>query len=201
MYSASILIGARWNFSLPSLSPGYDDVLERAKHLDLTALAQVHDRYYPEIYRYVRYRLDGEQIVEDIASEVFLRLLDALHKKRGPTQNLRGWLFGTASNLVNDFLRHQYARPTEEIDLHENTLVQPEGLETSVENAWQVETVRIAIRRLTLEQQHVLTLRFADDLSLEETALIIGKSVTAVKALQFRALASLRKLLSDQEEQ
>ena len=200
MYSASILIGARWNYSLPSLTPGHDDVLERARRLDLTALAQVHDRYYPEIYRYVRYRLDSEQVVEDIASEVFLRLLDALHKKRGPNQNLRGWLYGTASNLVNDFLRRQYARPTEEIEGYEETLIHPEALETTVENAWQIEYVRKAIRRLTLEQQHVLTLRFADDLSLEETSQIIGKSVTAVKALQFRALAALRKLLSDSEE-
>ena len=51
-----------------------------------------------------------------------------------------------------------------------------------------------------MEQQHVLALRFSEERSLDETARIIGKSVTAVKALQFRALASLRRLLREDKE-
>lgn len=57
------------------------------------------------------------------------------------------------------------------------------------------QEVRRAIQKLTNEQQHVLALRFADQRSLDETAKIIGKSVSAIKALQFRALVSLRRYL------
>lgn len=177
----------------PYMQP--EDTLSRARQLDTSTLGQIHDQYYPEVFRYVRYRLDDEQACEDIAAEVFLRLLDALHRKRGPKSNLPGWLFATASNMVNDHFRKQYAR--KEASLEEDLLKlagdnQPEEM---MEEASLHNQVRRAISQLTLEQQHVLGLRFAGEHSLEETANIMGKSVVAVKALQFRAVASLKRLL------
>lgn len=171
-----------------------EDTLVRAQRLDQATLARIHDRYFPEIYRYVRYRLDDERVVEDISSEVFLRLLDALHKSRGPTDNLRGWLFGTASNLVNDHLRQRYARKVEPLEAHHAAPPEnhPEGM---AEEVWLHIELRQAYLELTPEQQNVLALRFSQERSLEETATIMGKTVTAVKALQFRAVAALRRLL------
>jgi len=171
-----------------------EDILVRARRLEPAALAEIHDRYFVEIYRYVRYRLGEEQLCEDITGEVFLRMLDALHKKRGPETNFRGWLYGTASNLVNDHLRARYAQRLEALENHDQA---SDGRhpEHSYEVAWQQEQVRQGLQELTPEQQHVLALRFAEDRSLEQTAKIVGKSITAVKALQFRALASLRRIL------
>jgi RNA polymerase sigma-70 factor (ECF subfamily) len=191
--------GPPWNRELTLFEIELDDTLRRARNLDANALAQIHDQYYPEIYRYVRYRLDNEQVCEDITSEVFLRLLDALHQNRGPNQSVRGWLFGTASNLVNDHLRHHYARPVEGLEEHSETghSAGSDTPEQFLEDSFQRQAVRRAFQKLTGEQQHVLALRFADERSLDETAKIIGKSVSAVKALQFRALASLRRHLDE----
>jgi RNA polymerase sigma-70 factor, ECF subfamily len=172
-----------------------EDTLIGARRLDPAVLTQIHDRYYPEIYRYVRYRLDDERVCEDIASEVFLRFLDALHRRRGPEQNLRGWLFGTASNLVNDHLRNRYTRKTERLDDHQN-IFDDKHPEHTAEISWQEDQLRLAIQELTPEQQHVLALRFADERSIEETAGLMGKTITAIKALQFRAIASLRRVLN-----
>jgi RNA polymerase sigma-70 factor (ECF subfamily) len=169
--------------------------------MDANALAQIHDHFYPEVYRYVRFRLQHEQICEDITADVFLRLLDALNRRGGPDHNLRGWLFATASNLVNDHFRRHYTRPTDNLDGHEDHPDQAPNPESAVEQRWEQEMLRQAIGQLTPEQQHVLALRFTDDHSLDETAKIVGKSVNAVKALQFRALASLRRLLSDEEKE
>lgn len=174
-----------------------EDLLVRAQKLDSSALAEIHDRYYPDVYRYVRYRLYDEQVCEDISAEVFLRLLDALHKKRGPEHNLRGWLFGTASNLVNDHLRTRYARKVEILDVDDNDLVESEHPEESYEEDWMQQQVRLALQELTPEQQHVLALRFSGEHSLDDTANLMGKSVTAVKGLQFRAIASLRRLVEE----
>jgi RNA polymerase sigma-70 factor (ECF subfamily) len=174
-----------------------EDLLGRAQRLDAEALGEIHDRHYPEVYRYICFRLADEHACEDITAEVFLRLLDALHKKRGPTQNLRGWLFGTASNLVNDHLRTRYARRVDSLDAEE---IEPQDeihLEHSYEEDWMQQQVSEALLGLTPEQQHVLTLRFSDERSIDETASIMGKSVTAVKALQFRAVATLRRLLEE----
>ena len=171
-----------------------DDTLTRVRRLDLATLAQIHDRHYPDVFRYVRYRLGEEVVSEDIASEVFMRLLDALHKQAGPTKDLRSWLIGTASNLVNDHLRLQYSRKTETIE-NDDDMVAPDNPEKSLDILLQNQQLRQAIRKLTPEQQDVLALRFVEDFSLEQTAAQLRKSINAVKALQFRAIEALKRLL------
>jgi RNA polymerase sigma-70 factor (ECF subfamily) len=100
---------------------------------------------------------------------------------------------GTAAHLVNDHYRRAYSRPTEELseNLHSDT----PDVSTLAEHSERQTDVRRAMRRLTAEQQHVLSLRFGSELSLEETAQLMDRSVNAVKALQFRALAGLRREL------
>ncbi|MBI4929058.1 MAG: sigma-70 family RNA polymerase sigma factor [Anaerolineae bacterium] len=171
-----------------------DNLLARAQALEPAALSQIHTEYYPAIYRYVAYRLNDEQLVEDVAGEVFLRLLDALHNRLRPVRDIRAWLFGTASHLVNDSLRNKYRKPLETLDDHESIPV-GETPEHIAEFNERSAAVRVAITALTEDQQQVLTLRFAMDYSIEETAKIMGKSIGAVKTLQFRALGSLRRYL------
>jgi RNA polymerase sigma-70 factor, ECF subfamily len=161
-------------------------------------LAEIHDQFYPVVYRYVRYRLDDEAACEDIAGEVFLRLVDALHRQRSPIQNPRGWLLGTASHLVNDHLRARYHHPL--TPLEDEEMVDSGRPEDEFERSFAHQTVRDAIQRLTDEQQHVLALRFADERSLEETARLMGKTIGAIKTLQFRALGSLRRILAMKEK-
>ncbi len=176
-----------WNIMDPELE------LVQVTNPDPQTLALIHDKLYPVVYRYVRFRLDDEQICEDITSEVFLRLLDTLNKRNHSIKNLRGWLLGTASHLINDHLRLRYARPIETLEeYHADDGPDPEEAAFS---SWQRIQVRAAMQKLTLEQQHVLALRFSEERSLEETARLMDKTIGAVKTLQFRALAGLRQLL------
>jgi len=89
--------------------------LENLRELDPETITEVHNHYFPEIYRYARYRLGDSSAAEDVAGEVFVRLLEALHSGRGPSKSLRGWIFGTASNLVNDTFRRVYKHEIEEL--------------------------------------------------------------------------------------
>ena len=170
--------------------------LDGLKNLDAQAIGATYDRYFPDIYRYVYYRLSDEQVAEDISSDVFVRLLEAVKKGRGPQTNIKGWLLGTASHAVADYLRQSYKRPTE---------VLPEGtpddsvptLSDEIDHRDQVDAVRAAYAQLTPDQQNVLALRFGDGYSLEETAQIMKKNVNAIKALQFRALAALQRNTGD----
>lgn len=176
-----------------------EQTLARARQKDPNALTAIHDRYYPVIYRYVRYRMGDDPVCEDITAEVFLRLIGALHRNIGPERDLRAWLLGTASHLVNDHLRAKYRQRLSHLDGHEpDAGLSPED---SVERAWQRQEVRSAFLALTVDQQHVLALRFAEEYSLEETAQIMGKTIGAVKTLQFRALAALRRLLEEKSKQ
>jgi RNA polymerase sigma-70 factor (ECF subfamily) len=173
-------------------NPVTDDttLLERARHLDARALTQIHDQYYPELYRFALYRTDDPETAQDIAGEVFLRLLDALHAGRAPQTSLRGWLFGVAAHLVADHFRRA---PTVPLDEELTAGVSPSG---EAEERLQKQAVRRALQQLTHEQQDVLGLRFGDGFSIEKTAEALGKSVMAVKALQFRAVEALRRALT-----
>ena len=89
--------------------------LKKLRELDPETITEIHNRYFPEIYRYCRYRLGDPDTAEDVAGEVFVRLLESLHKGRGPSKSLRGWFFGTASNLINDTYRRRYRLKVEQI--------------------------------------------------------------------------------------
>ena len=171
----------------------YDErhALDGLQKLDSQAIGAIYDKYFTEVYRYVRYRLNDDTAAEDIASDVFVRLLEAAQKKQGPQSSLKGWLIATASNAVNDHLRRQYRRPVEALSDS-----MPDGgpsVHFQVDAREQNRMVQTAYAQLTPEQQHVLALRFGQGYSLEETATHLKKNVNAVKALQFRALAALQR--------
>jgi RNA polymerase sigma-70 factor, ECF subfamily len=172
----------------PDLTLGQSDKLTSQQ------LAEIHDRFYPIVFRYVRYRLDDVQVCEDITSETFLIFLDVLQKRDRSIKNVRAWLMGTASNLINDYLRNTYKRPSDNID--EREIPDHHTPEDAAELAWQQQAIRKALVDLTTEQQNVLALRFSGEHSIEETATLMGKSVGAVKTLQFRALTALKEILN-----
>ena len=170
-------------------------MMDRLKKLDHQAIGDVYDRFFSEVFRYVRYRINDDTVAEDIASDVFVRLLEALQKKRGPQTNLKGWLITTASHVVNDHLRRQYRRPTESLSDHIPD--EKSNVRMEVDLREKNRAVQTAYTQLTTEQQHVLALRFGQGYSLEETASYMKKKVNAVKALQFRALSSLQRLIGE----
>jgi len=171
-----------------------DELLARAKKLDQQALSTLHDQLYPQVYRYICYRMDDPMACEDIASEVFLRLLDVLKRKGASIHSIRAWLFGTANHLVQDHYRRKYRRRVDNIENH-HSLPSAQSPEQEADQAFTRSEVREALRKLTPDQQHVIALRFSQELSLEETAQVMGKSVNAVKVLQYRAITALRRRL------
>ena len=171
-------------------------ILEGLKNLDSQVISIIYDRYFEDVYRFVYYRLNDEQVAEDVSSDVFVRLLEAVKERRGPQTNLKGWLLGTASHVVSDHLRQVYQHPTKELsDILLNGLFSP--LPDEVDHREMVRSFRLAYSHLTLEQQNVLALRFGTCCSLVETARIMQKNVNAVKALQFRALAALQRKVGE----
>ena len=171
------------------------DALKGLRDLDSQSIGVVYDKYFSEVYRYVRYRVNDDEVAEDIASDVFVRLLEALQKRQGPQTNLKGWLISTASNAVNDHFRRHYRRPVEA--LSEAMPDTNTNIHAEVDLRLQNRAVQSAYTQLTPEQQHVLALRFGQGYSLEETALHMMKNVNAVKALQFRALNALQRLIGE----
>ena len=170
--------------------------------LDPQAITAIHNRYYPEVYRFARFRVSDDVTAEDIAGDVFMHLLEAVHHGRGPDTNLRGWLIRTTANVVNDHFRQIYNRPKEEsAEILENKtdlfLTQSDPV-ILADQAERRRLLQLVINQLTDAQKLVITLRFGNRFSLEITARLMGKNTNTIKALQCRALEALRrKLASD----
>ena len=170
-------------------------VLDGLQQLNAQAIGAIYDQYFSEVYRYVRYRISDDTTAEDIASEVFVRLLEASQKKQGPQSSLKGWLIATASHAVNDHLRKHYRKPVEA--LPDSLADEGPSVHSEIDRRERNRIVQTAYAQLTADQQHVLALRFGQGYSIEETATHLNKNINAVKALQFRALASLQRQIGE----
>jgi RNA polymerase sigma-70 factor (ECF subfamily) len=172
-------------------------LLARARTLDPDALAEVHDRYYTPIFRYVAFRVSDRDVAEDLTSEVFTRLLSALRDKHAPQNTLRGWLYGVAARVVSDYHRRHYRAP--EVELDEMLVSREAGPAELVDKLLAHADLKRAMAELTDEQQHVLALRFGYEMPIQEVARTLNKTEGAIKQLQARAIAALsRKLAASQ---
>ncbi len=177
--------------ALPDL-PDEDRLLARARRGDRRAIGEIYERYFDAIYQFIRWRVDDPAVAEDLTSEVFIKLLSALQSSAAPADSLRGWLFRVARNSLYD----HYQRPVPTASLDEALpLATDADTEAQFIRATEVERVQHALRTLAVDQQEVLILRFGQMLNLEATADSMGKSVGAIKSLQFRAINSLRRAL------
>jgi RNA polymerase sigma-70 factor (ECF subfamily) len=168
-----------------------DSLLARIQRHDQQALAEVYDRYFDQIYRYLSYRLGEPEVAADLTGEVFLALVDALKANKPPRVSLSGWLYSVARNLTADYIKEKYRT----VPLDDDLAADDTSLTDQAYLAHIAPLLKEALLQLTEEQQHVVALRFGQGLSLAETADLLDKSVGSVKALQHRALASLARFM------
>lgn len=180
---------------LDALSP-IPDVIDRARNGDRAAFAELYDTHVDSVYRYLLYRVREPSDAEDLASEVFTRAFANIHRYKWQGKSFLAWLYTIARNAVTD--RRRRDRPTVELDnAYGLADAGPTAHDLAVRGE-NVEALRGAVKHLTGEQQEVLVLRFVENLSSREVANILGKNEGAIRALQFRALGRLRKILRDQ---
>lgn len=179
---------------LPDLATE-DRLLAQAKRGDQMAVMRIYDAFFPPIYQYIRLRVGDAMTAEDLTSDVFVKLISALSGPSAPRDSLRGWLFRVARNAIIDHVGTQakVAESTLEDWLKDTTDNQPEFEFLRLANQQRAQN---AVRMLAAEQQEVLVLRFSQQLSLQETADVMGKSLSAVKSLQWRAVETLRGILN-----
>lgn len=172
-------------------------LLERVQEYDPSALAEIYDLYAGRIYNYIYYRLGDEALAEDLTGTVFAKMLEAIRGSKSWSTSFSGWLYRIAHNLIVDHIRRTQQNGRQgAVDPTPGADQDPARL---VEHRIEHERLRHALQQLTGDQAQVITLKFAEGLSNAEIARIMGKSEGAVKSLQFRAVAALRRILEAEE--
>jgi len=172
-------------------------LLERAREYDQAAIAEIYDRYSLRIYNYIYHRLGNVHLAEDLTATVFLRMLEAIRSSRAWQTSFSGRLYRIAHNLVVDHFRAN--RPGHEVPLDDQPLASDELPADLAERSVSREHLQTAINSLTQEQGMVITLKFVEGMSNAEVAALLGRSEGAIKSLQFRALAAMRRTIDGEE--
>ncbi len=171
-------------------------IIQRAKQGDKQAIAQLYERYVQQIFRYIAYRVSTSSDVEDLTAEVFVKMVEGLPRYHYRGVPFEAWLYRIAAARIVDYRRRNRRRPQAELyeTLHDTNPLPEERMQ----NQQEFETLRHAVANLTDEQQSVLILRFIEHKSHHEVAQILGKSVSAVKSIQHRALTNLTAQLGSE---
>jgi RNA polymerase sigma-70 factor, ECF subfamily len=173
-------------------------LLNAAKQMNQDALVKIFELYASALYNYAL-RLCGDALLADhIVGDVFAKLLDQFASGKGPTSNLRSYLYETAYHILIDEARSSSRRAPLEVA----TSIRSDAGSGSlgVEDKLMLEMILGAIQNnLNDDQRHVITLRFLEGFSLRETAAILGRDVSHVKVIQTRGLAKLRNVFASNE--
>ncbi|MCL7455049.1 MAG: sigma-70 family RNA polymerase sigma factor [Anaerolineae bacterium] len=169
------------------------ELLRGARSLEEAALGEVFDTYYPALYRYIYYHIRHRETAEDLTAEVFTRMLEQLAEGCGPSQHLRAWLYRVAYNVVVDESRRQAYRDHDPLD--DGATSGDGNVERQAEHSLLRDKARVALGELTPDQRAVLILKYLEGYGNRDVARMLGTTIGAVKALQYRGLVAMRRRL------
>lgn len=169
-------------------------IVDAARVGDETALSELYTLYFPRVYRYILARTGNTYDAEDLAEEVFMRVLEAIERFQWREAPFSAWLFRIAHNAVISQRRKDGARGRS-APLSDGLAVDSQGPDELVESRLALNDVMEAAERLPDAQRQVIALRFAAGLSVAETARAMGKGEGNVKVIQHKAISRLREML------
>src|SRR5215510_4872706 len=176
------------------MSPNINDseLVARAKAGDHAAFTQIYERYAPAIFRYIYFRIGEVELAEDLQAEVFLRMLEGIHRYEDRGWPISAWLYRIAHDRTVDTMRRRRKRQHVPLETWGGSC---DGPESTVDTQLDFEELTRTLSDLTADQRQVILLRFMADMSIQEVATTLGRTEGSVKALQHRGLQSLARRL------
>ena len=172
---------------------------------DVDAFGMLYGTYADNVYRYFFYRVRLDAEAQDLTAQVFLNAWKAIGRYQYGEIPFLVWLYTISRNLLINYQRGQRQYTTVAIlgeGVAEQVADQTEEtnpVSAMLRRADNQELVQ-AFEQLNEEQQQVIYYRFVENWDHAEVARVMRKSEGAVRAIQFRALQSLRRLLSQTRE-
>lgn len=168
-------------------------LVERYLSGDMTAFDELMIRYERQIYRVCYRFVDNREDAMDLAQEVFIKAFEHLPAFRRES-SLKTWLYRIAINhCINHVKKHSH----EFVEVTEYTGSIGASVQADIEHREQRDHFRRMVKHLPPKQKAILELRINEQLSYEEIAGLLGRSVSTIKASVFFALEKLRKLVKD----
>lgn len=166
---------------------------------DSDAFGELYDLFVERVYRYLYFRTGSHPEAEDLTEQVFLKAWEAIGRYRWQGRPFLAWLYRLAHNAHIDHVRSQ--KPTTSLNNDDHPVELPSSAAAvELSRALDADLLARALGELTPDQQQVIVMKFLEGLDNEQIAQNLAKREGAIRALQMRALMSLRRVLEHQGE-
>lgn len=173
-----------------------DKHIRRAQKGEAESFGILYDHYSAPIYRFIFLKVNSKSLAQDLLHEVFLSAWQNINNYSHKGFPFSSWLYQIARNKIIDNYRAKKDFVT--IDNEEDRLVTLTS-EKIIDQNLSMEKIKEALGQLSEEHSNIIILRFINDLSPAEIALALNKSEGAVRLMQHRAIANLKKILNKQQ--
>jgi RNA polymerase sigma-70 factor (ECF subfamily) len=175
------------------------ELIVRAAAGDREAFGRLYEEHAVRVFRHAYFLTSDVSLAEDLTAQTFLKALEAIGRYENRGVPFIAWLLRITVNLA---INHRKALkngihaqlPDQIVD--DDALGSPEKsctMKSEGERVWR------KVMELPPEQRQVIVMRFMEDLPYSDVAAVLGKSIGAVRVIQFRALHNLRNLLRDED--
>jgi RNA polymerase sigma-70 factor, ECF subfamily len=178
-----------------------DYLVQQAVSGDGTAFAQLYDQCVDRVYRHVFYRVSDHADAEDITQECFTRAWKAIGRYRSTGAPFVAWLIAISDRLAVDHYRKHKRLIRQDAEYPEPPDRSSADPAEQAEIDFEASMVREAVMKLNGVKQRVVLMYFIDGFSHREIAGHLGKSEGAVRVIQYRALADLRRWLAGEQSE
>lgn len=171
----------------------FDATLRAAQAGDGLAFSRLYEQFEPAVAGFVRSRRVTD--ADDVVNAIFLAVFTGLASFSGDEAGFRAWVFRIARNKIADWFR-DLGRQRQRIEASEASSIT--GAPAPDHQDWVAGDAAVdeLLSVLTENQREVLLLRVVADLTGPQTAEVLGKPLSAVRALQRRAIESLNREIS-----
>ncbi len=169
-------------------------LVEKAAAGSVEAFGELYSMYIDRIYRYVFYQVHNKETAEDLTEEIFMKVWRKIGKYRWEGHPFSAWLYRIAHNHVVDYFRTSRRHEPLDIDIPADG-DQPEG---ELEQKQMQQMLSRALASLPQQQKQIIILKFIEGSSNRTIEQVMGKSQGAIRVMQMRALAALRRSLKEE---
>ncbi len=179
-------------------SPSDLELIEQVKSGNERAFAEIVSRYEKRVFFVVKRMLNDDDDAADAIQEVFIKLHDSLKRFRGDA-NLYTYIYRIATNVSISYLRKRKVRAVVRLDeVISNMLAGGSEPQRDIDRDELRHLVSRAVAALPMQQRQVFILRFYEELSYEEIAQVMHRSLGALKANYFHAIKKIGDFLKNE---
>ena len=162
---------------------------------------EVYNFYYDRILRYLLKRTMSAEIAYDLTAETFIKAFESFHKFKWTGVSIKVWLYRIAINNLKNYRRKPEMSPLTDVhegheDLVSDVKNELKELDKTLFGDNDLSKLSDAIATLKPDHQNVISLYYFSEMSQQEIAFAINRSVSSVKSLMHRAMNNLKNLLT-----